>query len=157
MTGTNPRAGSIGRDVGRMTRRVDFARKGLAGGRIPAIAAMALALVLVAAPPSRAADEAPYDDTLAKLAEVLGALHHLRPLCGAPEAQTWRDQMQTILDAEQPSRERRQRIVDRFNQSYRGLAAVHRRCTPAARALAETYRLRGEALGHDLVTRWGHP
>lgn len=120
-----------------------------------------LAGILVAAATSlgaaRAAEEAPYDDKLAELAETLGALHLLRPLCGAAEAQTWRDQMAAVLDAEQPSRERRQRLVDRFNQAYRGLASVHRTCTPAARALAEIYRRRGEALGRELVSRWGHP
>lgn len=139
-----------------MTERVEFARTGLVGRGRAAVAAVLLGLLL-ATGPAVAADEAPYDDTLAKLAETLGALHHLRPLCGAPEAQTWRDQMQSILDAEQPSHDRRQRLVDRFNQSYRSLAAVHHACTPAARALAETYRLRGEELGRELVTRWGHP
>jgi uncharacterized protein (TIGR02301 family) len=118
-----------------------------------------LAALLVAAAipaPTRAAEETPYDDRLAELAETLGALHHLRPLCGAAEAQTWRDQMAALLEAEQPSRERRQRLIDRFNQSYRGLAAAHRRCDPAARALAEIYRRRGEEIGADLVSRWGH-
>lgn len=140
-----------------MARRDDFARTRRAGRKSLAGALLASGLSLLAALPVAAAEEAPYDDTLAQFAEVLGALHHLRPLCGALEAQTWRDQMQAILDAEQPSRERRQRIVDRFNQAYRSLAAVHHDCTPAARELAETYRRRGEVLGRDLVTRWGHP
>ena len=118
--------------------------------------APALLAALLLVPTAGAAEEAPYDDRLAELAETLGALHHLRPLCGAQEAQTWRDQMTAVLEAEQPSRERRQRLIDRFNQSYRGLAAVHRVCDPAARELAEIYRKRGEALGADLVSRWGH-
>lgn len=145
-----------------MTNKVDSAPSRPDRRRRWIGAASALGLLLIGWPvpmgwPAVAADETPYDDRLAELAETLGALHHLRPLCGAPEAQTWRDQMQAILDAEQPSRERRQRVVDRFNQSYRSLAAVHRTCTPAARELAETYRLRGEVLGRELVTRWGHP
>lgn len=121
-------------------------------------AAVAIAAAVVAMPsvvtPVRA-QEAPYDDTLARLAEVLGALHHLRPLCGAPEVQTWREQMQAILDAEQASPPRRQRFVDRFNLSWRGFVAVHRTCTPAARELAERYKLEGETLGRELLTRWG--
>ncbi len=127
-------------------------------GRGPGLVAraIAVALMLAAAGPGRA-EEAPYDDTLAHLAEVLGALHHLRPLCGAPEAQTWRDQMNAVLEAEQPGPARRQRFVDRFNLAYRGFVATHPTCTPAARALAETYRREGEALGREVLTRWGRP
>lgn len=144
MTGAAGDEGGMGGGTARKTR----------GGAVAAGAILAVAIGLGAA---RAADEAPYDDKLAELAETLGALHLLRPLCGAPEAQTWRDQMNAVLEAEQPSRERRQRLVDRFNQAYRGLASVHHSCTPAARTLAEIYRKRGEALGRELVSRWGHP
>lgn len=120
---------------------------------------IALAIgVGLAGTPVGAAENIPYDEKLAELAEVLGALHHLRPLCGATgETQTWREQMHAVLEAEQPSRERRLRLIDRFNQSYRSLAAVHRSCTPAARLLAEGCRKRGEVLGEELVSRWGHP
>lgn len=128
-------------------------RKGRSG-----IAAVLIAAAITAMAPSsaRAADAAPYDDTLVQLADVLGALHHLRPLCGAPDGQTWREQMWALIEAEQPTPARRARLIDRFNQSYRSLAAAHRSCGPAARELAETFRRRGEELGRDLVTRWGH-
>lgn len=129
-------------------------------GRARRQAASVAAALLVTAiwlAPARGAEEMPYDDRLAELAETLGALHHLRPLCGAPESQTWRDQMTAVLEAEQPSRERRQRLVDRFNQAYRSLSAAHPTCDPAARALVDIYRRRGEELGADLVARWGHP
>ena len=140
-----------------MTGSSDRARRGAPGRGRSGVAAALVAVTLLAGAPARATDEAPYDDTLVRLAEALGALHHLRPLCGAvSEAQTWRDQMAAVIEAEQPSRERRARIVDRFNQSYRSLAAIHRTCTPAARALAETWRREGETLGRDLVARWGH-
>ncbi|WP_228259675.1 TIGR02301 family protein [Siculibacillus lacustris] len=130
-------------------------------------AALALAGVLAAGlattsfggPPlvaaSRAAETAPYDDQLLRLAEILGALHHLRPLCGADEAQTWRNQMTVLLDAEQPAPERRRRLVDRFNQSYRGLAEIHRVCSATARDLAARYTAEGASLSRDVVARWG--
>lgn len=107
--------------------------------------------------PAGAAEEASLDDTLANLAESLGALQHLRPLCGAQDGSAWRDQMNAVLDAVQPTREKRLAIIDRFNQSYRGNVAAQRSCTPAARLLAETHRRRGETLGRDILTRWGHP
>lgn len=132
-------------------------RTGRGGAAFLSVAALVAGLaVAVPTGRARAAEEAPYDDQLARLAEILGALHHLRPLCGASgEAQTWRDQMTAILDAEQPSRERRRRFVERFNRSWRAISSVHRACSPAARALAERWRLEGEALGRDLLRRWG--
>lgn len=146
-----------GRSGGGDDDRGEAVRSGTTSGRAVRRIAVVLIATSLAVLGARAADEPPYDDRLADLADVLGALHHLRPLCGAPaEAQTWRDQMTALLEAEQPSRERRQRLIDRFNQSYRSLAAAHRTCDPAARTLAEIYRKRGEALGADLVSRWGH-
>ena len=132
-----------------------------AEGRGRAIAARRLAwaivTALVVAPIGSAAQEAaPYDDHLMRLAEILGALHHLRPLCGASdEAQTWRDQMTALVEAEQPSPERAKRLVDRFNHSYRGLAETHRGCTDTARALISRYTVEGAALAQEVVVRWG--
>ena len=127
------------------------------GGHLRTIVVAALVGLATTIGGARAADETPYDDVLADLAETLGALHLLRPLCGAPEPQTWREQMTAVIDSVQPSKELKARMIDRFNQSYRGLAAVHHECTPAARALSEIYRKRGEDLGRELVSRWGHP
>ena len=42
-------------------------------------------------------DDRPYDNKLMRLAEILGAVHYLRELCGAQEGQVWRDQMKEIL------------------------------------------------------------
>ena len=125
------------------------------------VAARLFAVVVVAAVgvapiTARAQETAPYDDHLMRLAEILGALHHLRPLCGAAdEAQTWRDQMAALVEAEQPSPERAKRLVDRFNHAYRGLAETHRTCTDTARALITRYTAEGAALAQEVVTRWG--
>ena len=67
-----------------------------------------------------------------RLAEILGALHYLRALCGANEGQKWRDEMQALLDAEAPSGDRRNRLVANFNRGYRGFQQTYRTCTPAA-------------------------
>lgn len=116
---------------------------------------VAVALAATTAP-SPAQENAPYDDHLMRLAEILGALHHLRPLCGVTaEAQTWRDQMTALVEAEQPSPERAKRLIGRFNQSYRGLSETHRTCTDTARALIERYTAEGAALAQDVVVRWG--
>lgn len=136
------RVGNADRDRG--TRR---------GGRRAGAIGLAVALVLAAG--AARGDDAPYDDRLMRLAEILGTLHHLRPLCGADEVQVWRDQMAAILAAEQPSPERARKLVDRFNHAYRAVAETHRTCTDADRALIARYTAEGAALARDVVTRWG--
>ena len=46
---------------------------------------------------------APFDGSLQRLAEILGALHYLRGICGANEGQKWQGPMQSIIDAEAPA------------------------------------------------------
>lgn len=125
-------------------------------GRILARTLVAAGLIVVPVAGARA-DDPPWDERLMRLAEILGALHHLRPLCGADEGQLWRDQMSALIAAEQPSPDRQKRFVERFNESYRGLAATHRVCTPAARTLIDLYTREGAALVDDVVQRFGHP
>jgi len=62
---------------------------------------------------------APYDANLQRLAEILGALHYLRGICGSNEGQKWRNQMQALVDAEAPNGERRTRMVASFNRGFR--------------------------------------
>ena len=51
-------------------------------------------LAPLAGPPS---GPAPLDGELQRLAEILGALHYLRAVCGAKEGTKWRDQMEALL------------------------------------------------------------
>ena len=136
-------------------RRGGFLEGVRTGGR--GVAAGILAAILCLAAPARAEDAAPYDDQLMRLAEILGSLHYLRPLCGADEAQIWRDQMSALVAAEQPSPERTRRLTDRFNHAYRALASTRRTCTDADRMLVERYMVEGAALARDVVVRWGRP
>ena len=145
-----------------MRRRVT---SGGSGGRrrifaAPIAVTIAVAAIVTAVPaatPGASAQEsAPYDEQLLRLAEILGALHHLRPLCGADgEAQAWRDQMTALVEAEQPSPERRRRLVERFNHAYRGFTETHRSCTDTARTLITRYTAEGAALAQEVVVRWG--
>ena len=84
---------------------------------------------------------APFDASLQRLAEILGALHYLRGICGANEGQKWRNEMQALIDAEAPSGERRDRMIASFNRGYRGFQQTYRTCTPAADwSFAATWR-----------------
>lgn len=117
-------------------------------------AGLALLCALMLAPAARA-QEAPYTTDLLRLSELLGALHHLRPLCGAAEPRLWRDKMANLLAAENPSAEMRNRMITRFNRAYRDLSEVHRRCNPAAQEIIARYVVEGERIAADIVARYG--
>jgi uncharacterized protein (TIGR02301 family) len=82
-------------------------------------------------------DDRPYDAKLLRLAEILGAIHYLRELCGAQEGQLWRDQMKEIVRNEGSTAVRRAKLVNSFNDGYRGYRRTYRTCTSSA-ALAIT-------------------
>jgi len=77
-------------------------------------------------------DDRPYDAKLLRLAEVLGAVHYLRELCGAQEGQLWRNQMKDIVKNEGSTAVRRAKLVNSFNDGYRGYRRTYRTCTSSA-------------------------
>lgn len=110
----------------------------------------------LAAAPAAEGAAPPYDDDLLRLAEILGGLHYLRPLCGAAgEAQRWRDEMAALIDTEQPSEARRGKMIASFNRGYSSFAQVYRTCTPAARAAVDRQLEEGSLLAHEIVVRYG--
>ena len=122
--------------------------------RLLTIGAMLLCLAL----PARAAegDSAPYDADLARLAEILGALQHLRGVCGANEGQKWRNEMQTLIDAEAPNGERRRKIIASFNRGYRGFQQTYRTCTPAADVAIRRYLDEGAKIAREITARYAN-
>ena len=118
-------------------------------------AASAIALLL-AVSPARAQSAAPFDGELQRLAEILGALHYLRSLCGSNEGQKWREQMEALVDAEAPSGERRQRMVASFNRGYRGFQQTYRSCTPAADIAIRRYLDEGARIARDITARYAN-
>jgi uncharacterized protein (TIGR02301 family) len=99
---------------------------------------------------------APFDGDLARLAEILGALHYLRPVCGAKDGQRWRNEMQELLDAEAPHGERRRKFVASFNRGYRGFQQTYRTCTPAATIAIRRYLEEGERISRDIGARYAN-
>jgi uncharacterized protein (TIGR02301 family) len=99
---------------------------------------------------------APFDGDLMRLAEILGALHYLRALCGAKEGQKWRDEMQALLDAEAPGGERRSRLVTNFNRGYRGFQQTYRTCTPAAGVAVRRYLEEGAKISREITARYAN-
>src|SRR5690606_36565198 len=99
---------------------------------------------------------APYEAEMLRLAEFLGGVHYLRPLCNHPEEKTvWRDEMQALLEAENPDDAWRQRLVDRFNRGYEGFRSVYRTCTPAANVAGDRYLQEGVKLASEIAGRYG--
>jgi len=114
-------------------------------------------MLLCLATPARADDTpAPFDNDLQRLAEILGALHYLRGICNANEGQKWRDQMQSLIDAEVPDGERRRKIVASFNRGYRGFQQTYRSCTPAADIAIRRYLDEGSKISREITARYAN-
>ena len=97
----------------------------------------------------------PYEPQMLRLSELLGALAFLQPLCGGePEAQ-WRERMNAMINAEQPTPQRRERLAGAYNKGFREYAATYRRCTPAAEVIISRSLNEGGRLTRDLTNRFG--
>jgi uncharacterized protein (TIGR02301 family) len=97
----------------------------------------------------------PYEGDFTRLAEILGALHYLGPLCGEKEKERWRTEMQGLLETEQPTADRRERLVGSFNRGYQAYEQTYRNCTPAADLVIHRYLDEGARLSRDIATRYG--
>ena len=96
-----------------------------------------------------------YNAEMLRLAEILGALHYLRPLCGTEEGQLWRSQMARLLEREEPTPDRRAELIARFNRGFRGYREIYRECTPAAAEAANRYQRQGIRLAAEIPDRYG--
>jgi uncharacterized protein (TIGR02301 family) len=95
-----------------------------------------------------------YEEQLLRLAEILGSLSFLRGLCGATDAETWRDEMRALLAAEHPGPLRQGRLVGRFNHGFETFNAVYRSCTPSAERAIRRYLEEGQTLANDVRSRY---
>jgi uncharacterized protein (TIGR02301 family) len=96
-----------------------------------------------------------YDERLLRLAEILGALHFLRPLCGNDDGGAWKADMEALIAGESPGPVRRARLVARFNHGFETFHAVYRSCTPAARRVIALYLEEGGRIAADVTARYG--
>jgi len=117
---------------------------------------LAAALAAAVAPVRAEVAAAPFDGSLQRLAEILGALHYLRNLCGANEGLKWRNEMQAIIDAEAPSGDRRARMIASFNRGYRGYQQSYRQCTPTADVVIRRYLEEGSKIAREMTARYAN-
>lgn len=140
------------------TPLVRLPRKRVAASRAVVIALLfvchvTLASAEPAAPPPPVPDP-PYEQKLERLAEILGAMHYLRGLCVPAEAQVWRQEMAQLIEAEAPSPDRRDRLVQAFNRGQSAFRESYRTCTTAATVAADRYRDEGLALSREISSRF---
>jgi uncharacterized protein (TIGR02301 family) len=121
--------------------------------------ALVIALICMTLLPAaaRAQDAAaPFDPDMQRLAEILGALHYLRGICGTNEGQKWRGEMQALIDAETPAGDRRSRMIASFNRGYNGFQQTYRTCTPAANLVIRRYLTEGADISRNLTSRYAN-
>lgn len=96
-----------------------------------------------------------YTSQMLRLAEILGAVHYLRNLCGADEGMLWRDQMENIVKNEDPTPQRKAEIIGRFNRGFRTYQEIHRVCSPTAVEAVNLYMRQGKRLAGEIPGRFG--
>jgi len=118
-------------------------------------AALLLCVSLPLAGPARAIDSgALFETELERLSEILGALHYLRPLCGAKEDQKWRNEMRALLEAEAQAQDRKVKLMASFNRGYNGFKQTYRSCTPAADLAVRRYLDEGAKIAREITARY---
>ena len=106
-------------------------------------------------PATPPAGVAAYEPDLLRLSEILGAVQFLRELCGTNEGSLWRQQMQALIDAEQPTDLEKARMIDRFNRGYESYRSVYRVCTDSARLAVDRYLEEGARIAAEVAARYG--
>jgi uncharacterized protein (TIGR02301 family) len=106
---------------------------------------------LVAAP--ALAIDPPYQRQMERLAEVMGSLYYLQPLCKTG-TEDWRAQMAELITLDEPDEDRRQRLAGAFNTGYTGFSRLHRQCTPSSREALTRLLVEAQQLAKSIHTRF---
>lgn len=115
----------------------------------PLFAAFLLAAPL--SPADAAPENRPYDASLLRLSEILGAVHYLRALCGINDEQAWRLKMEELISAEGVTVKRKLKLTKSFNKGYRSFQRTYRHCTPSAKVAIEHFLDEGIEIAEKLV------
>ncbi len=112
--------------------------------------------VLCSTPVHGQAASPPFEAQLLRLSEILGALHHLRGICGAADAEAWRQRMEGMLEGEGTDAEVKARLAGAFNRGYRTFSLTYQRCTGEARKAQEDYLAEAGRISRDLGNRYAN-
>lgn len=112
-----------------------------------------LCLLLLTAVPARAVDP-PYQGAMERLAEILGSLYFLTPLCRIADAADWRAEMGDLIALDQPDEDRRQRLAGAFNAGYSAYSRLYRLCTVSASEALTRLLVEAEETAREIHTRY---
>ena len=115
--------------------------------------AFALLVSIMAVPRPALAIDPPYEPQMERLAEVLGSLYFLNPLC-KPGAADWRQQMADLVRLDQPDDDRQQRLYGAFNQGFQAYSRLYRICTPSAEEALGRLLIEAAATARDIHARY---
>jgi uncharacterized protein (TIGR02301 family) len=122
------------------------------GMRLRSLVAVLLLSICLAAPPAAALDP-PYQDEMERLAELMGSLYFLQPLC-QPGLEDWRAQMAELIALDEPDEDRRQRLAGAFNAGYGAYARLYRICTLSASEALTRLLVEAEAIAREIHSRF---
>ena len=112
-----------------------------------------LLCAMLALPSPAAAIDPPYQAQMERLAEILGSLYFLNPLC-TEAATDWRSQMADLVTLDQPDEDRQQRLYGAFNGGYQAFSRLYRSCTPSAEEALTRLLVEADATARDIHTRY---
>jgi uncharacterized protein (TIGR02301 family) len=115
-------------------------------------AALLFCLLFALPSPARAIDP-PYEPQMERLAEILGSLYFLNPLC-ADSSTDWRTEMADLIALDQPDEDRQQRLFGAFNGGYQAFSRLYRTCTPSAEQALTRLLVEAEATAREIHTRY---
>lgn len=110
-------------------------------------------ILAVGATPSRAVDP-PYQPDMERLAEILGSLYFLQPLCSPSDTTDWRAEMSDLIDLDQPDDDRRQRLAGAFNEGYAAYSRLYRNCTVSASEARDRLLSEAEKTAREIHARY---
>lgn len=111
---------------------------------------LAISLSTISVRAQGQANSPEYEQNFMRLAEILGAVHHLWSICHPEDTQKWRDQMMKLLEADAKTPARRARLVNRFNTGYKNIRISYKKCDQTARQAELRFLSEGQALSHSL-------
>jgi uncharacterized protein (TIGR02301 family) len=118
-----------------------------------AVSTLGMAVLLLGpAAPALAIDPL-YEPEMERLSEIMGSLYFLQPLC-QPGGQDWRAQMQSLIAADAPDDDRKQRLAGAFNNGYSAYSRLYRSCTDSAREALMRLMVEAEKTAREIHTRY---
>ncbi len=116
-------------------------------------AALVLFVLTAAVARPAVAVDPPYEPEMEHLAQALGSLYFLNPLCNAT-ATDWRAQMADLITKDEPDQDRQQRLYGAFNAGYTAYSRLYRTCTPSAQEALSRLLIEAEATARDIHARY---